>query len=116
MAAHTGGMAEPGTRLAALVIPILALLVLIIALRWTFGTGTGYGVPHLPDPSDPTGDGLLTEVSTVPTEEAARVLRARLEKAGIRATLGRGGGGYRLLVFADDVPAAKLILREHHHP
>ena len=48
----------------------------------------------------------------MPTEAAAEVLRVRLGRAGIRATIGRADGGYRLLVFADDLVPAKLVLRE----
>lgn len=110
--AHTGSVAEPGTRLIVVFGPILALAVLMIALRWTFGTGPKHGVPRAPDPDDPTGDGLLTEVSRVPTHAAAEVLRARLDRAGIRATVGRDDAGYRLLVFDSDVVPAKLVIRE----
>ena len=48
----------------------------------------------------------------MPTEAAAEVLRARLARAGIRATVGRAEDGYRLLVFADDLVPAKLVIRE----
>jgi hypothetical protein len=64
----------------------------------------------VPDPDDPTGDGLLTEVSRVPTEAAAQVLRSRLADAGIRSTVGRAGGAYRLLVFHADLVNARLVV------
>ena len=48
----------------------------------------------------------------MPTEAAAQVLRSRLIAAGIRATIGREGRSYRLMVFEDDVGQAKLVLRE----
>ncbi len=48
----------------------------------------------------------------MPTEAAAEVLRSRLARAGIRATIGRTDGAYRLLVFADDLVPAKLVVRE----
>jgi hypothetical protein len=79
-----------------------------VILRWTWGTGKEQ---RLPDPDDPTGDGLLEEVTRVPTEGAARLLRTRLTEAGIRATVGRDGGSYRLLVFPADAGRAKLLLR-----
>ena len=105
-------MAEPGTRLVIVFGPLLALAVLVLALRWTFGTGSKHGIPHAPDPNDPTGDGLLEEVARVPTVAAAEVLRDRLARARIRATVSRADDGYRLLVFADDHIPAKLVIRE----
>lgn len=92
----------------------LAVLVggLLLALRWTFGTSRTLPVPHVTDPADPTGDGLLAEVALLPTEAAAEVLRDRLAGAGIRATISRAEPGYRLLVFTDDEPRALLVLRE----
>ena len=86
------------------------MALLLIALRWTFGTGRDQPAPHLPDPDDPTGDGLLVEVSRVPTEAAAQVLRSRLADAGIRATVGRSGSVYRLLVFRADRAGALVVV------
>jgi hypothetical protein len=57
-------------------------------------------------------DGLLAEVARLPPEAAAQVLRSRLVAAGIRATIGREGRTYRLMVFEDDVGQAKLVLRD----
>lgn len=86
----------------------LALMgLLAVLLRWTWGTGRHL---HVPDPNDPTGDGLLTEVTRVATEAVAQRLRARLHAGGIRATIGRDGAGYRLLVFPDDLVDAKVVL------
>lgn len=103
-------MADQATRFFALFGGIIMMGVMALALRWTFGTGKDQPGPRIPDPDDPTGDGLLTEVARVPTETAAQVLRARLRSAGIRATLARERDGYRLLVFPDDVVNAKLVL------
>jgi hypothetical protein len=87
--------------------------LLVLGLRWTWGTGRNQPGPRIPDPDDPTGDGLLEEVSRVPTEAAAQVLRTRLAAAGIRATVGRTpDGGHRLLVFRADMVNAKIVLRE----
>lgn len=82
--------------------------VLFVALRWTWGTGRNM---RIPDPDDPVGDGLLVEVARAPTEAVVQVLRSRLIGAGIRATVGRAGGNYRLMVFRDDAGQAKLVLR-----
>lgn len=87
--------------------------LLVLGLGWTWGTGRNQPGPRIPDPDDPTGDGLLEEVSRLPTEAAAQVLRTKLAAAGIRATVGRlPGGGHRLLVFRDDLVNAKIVLLE----
>lgn len=83
--------------------------MLILGLRWTFGTGKNQ---RIPDPDDPERDGLLAEVARLPTEAAAQVLRSRLTAAGIRATVSREGRTYRLMVFENDVGQAKLVLRD----
>jgi hypothetical protein len=101
----------PDARLTVLLGAVLMLTIMLLALRWTFGTGRDRPAPHVPDPDDPTGDGLLTEVSRVPTEAAAQVLRSRLAAAGIRATIGRAGDAYRLLVFPADVVDARVVVR-----
>jgi hypothetical protein len=89
---------------------VLMLGIVLLALRWTFGTGRDQPAPYVPDPDDPTGDGLLTEVSRVPTEVAAQVLRSRLADAGIRATIGHSGEAYRLLVFPADLANARVVV------
>ena len=103
------GMVD-GAPVVALIGALLMMVVLLLALRWTFGTGRNQPAPYVPDPDDPTGDGLLEEVSRVPTESAAQLLRSRLGGAGIRATIGRTGGGYRLLVFRSDAVNARVVL------
>ncbi|HVL83671.1 MAG TPA: hypothetical protein VM367_05150 [Pseudonocardia sp.] len=101
-------MAVPA--LVELLSAMLGLGLLIALLRWTFGTGRGELAPPGHDPADSTGDGLLTEVTRLPTEAAALVLCRRLGEAGIRATVGRTGDGYRLLVFHGDLVAARVVL------
>jgi hypothetical protein len=103
-------VADQATRFYVLFGGMLLLGLLALLLRWTFGTGRDQPGPRIPDPDDPTGDGLLEEVSRVPTEPAAQVLRGRLREAGIRATVGRAEGGYRLLVFHRDLVDARVVL------
>ncbi len=98
------------TRFFVLFGGLIMMGVLALALRWTFGTGKNAPGLRIPDPDDPTGDGLLEEVSRVPTEPAAQVLRSRLQAGGIRSTVGRADSAYRLLVFPADLVNAKLIL------
>jgi hypothetical protein len=99
-----------GAPLVTLVGALLMMGILFLALRWTFGTGRNQPAPLVHDPDDTTGDGLLEEVSRLPTQAAAQVLRARLGRAGIRATIGRVDGGYRLLVFHDDLVPARIVV------
>jgi hypothetical protein len=103
-------MVDQATQVVVVIGGLLMMGGLFLALRWTFGTSRNQLHPRIADPDDPIGDGLLEEVSTVPTESAAQVLRSRLEDAGIRATIGRAHGGYRLLVFRDDLLDAKVVL------
>lgn len=109
MSAQNVGMAD-WTRFFVLFGGLIMMLGLVFALRWTWGTGKDLPAPRVIDPDDPTGDGLLEEVSRVPTEPAAQVLRSRLLANGIRATVGRLDDGYRLLVFRDDLINAKVVL------
>lgn len=100
-----------GPSLIVLLGALVMLGVLAIALRWTFGTGRNLPNPRVVDPDDPTGYGLLEEVSRVPTAAAAEVLCSRLAAARIRATISRvDGGGYRLLVFPGDLVDARIVL------
>lgn len=108
-------MPDP-TRFFVLFGGLILLGVIMLALRWTFGTGKTFPKARLRDPDDPTAFGLLEEVSRVPGAAAAEVLRGRLAAAGIRATVTRDddGGGeshvYRILVFPDDLKAARTVL------
>jgi hypothetical protein len=105
------------TRFSVLFGGLLLMGVIMLALRWTWGTGKNVPAARLDDPDDPTGLGLLVEVSRVPDPTAAEVLRTRLGAAGIRATVRRDApngtrapGDYRILVFPDDLVPAKVVL------
>ena len=105
-------MPDP-TRFSVLFGGLLLMGVIILALRWTWGTGKNIPTARLTDPDDPTGLGLLVEASRVPNPTAAEVLRNRLAAAGIRATVRRDdapSGAYRILVFPDDLKSAKVVL------
>jgi hypothetical protein len=103
------------TRFSVLFGGLLLMGVIILALRWTWGTGKSLPAARLADPDDPTGLGLLVEASRVVDPTAAAVLQSRLARAGIRATVRRdddpaGAGAYRILVFPDDLKPAKVVL------
>lgn len=99
-------------RLGTVVGMIVALVLIGLLLRWTFGHQKNVRLPT-DDPDDPVATGLLTEVSRLPGPDAAAVLRDRLRSEGIRATVAPGvdgGGGWSLLVFPSDVKDAKVVL------
>jgi hypothetical protein len=107
------------TRFSVLFGGLLLMGVMLLLLRWTFGADKKIPVARLDDPDDPTGLGLLQEVSRVPGAAAAEVLRGRLTAAGIRATVSRTADtadgavsdrAYRILVFPDDLKAARVVL------
>jgi hypothetical protein len=114
-AADNGAVPDSSARIWVLLGGLLLMGVVVLALRWTFGTDRKIPTARLADPSDPTGFGLLEEVSRVPGPAAAEVLRGRLAAAGIRATVSRddgtaSAGTYRILVFPDDLVAARVVL------
>ena len=93
--------------------PLLGLLLaglLAGLLRWTYGTHHQHVAP--PAESDDQDLGLLREVAVVAGAEAADVLRRLLAADGIRATVRStaDGVGRRILVFAKDEPAARMVL------
>lgn len=98
--------------LVELIVAMVGLAVLIGLMRWTFGTGKGGPAPRVEDPDDPTGFGLLEEISVVPTAAAAELLRSRLAAQRVRATIRRDpdGSAHRILVFPTDVVTARLVL------
>ena len=100
-------MPDASARIWVILGGLLLMAVMIVALRWTFGGDRTVPTARL---GDPDAFGLLEEVSRVPGAVAAEVLRGRLAAAGIRATCSRDGPAYRILVFPDDVKAARVVL------
>lgn len=98
--------------------PVAALIavgVLILLSRWTFGSGRQPRV-RLRDVG-PEDYGLLVPVATVRSREDADMLQELLAEAAIRATIvpaapsaGRPGAGYSLLVFPAAAAPARTLL------
>jgi hypothetical protein len=96
----------------------IAVLVAVIfllsgVLRWFFGSQTSGGRVErkLARARD---YGLLSEVATAPSEQAAQFVRELLRNNGIRATTAQDDDGatQHVLVFpADAKAAAELLLR-----
>ena len=78
-------MPDASARIWAILGALLLMGLMVVALRWTFGTDRKVPTARLGDPHDPTAFGLLEEVSRVPGALAAEVLQGRLAAAGIRA-------------------------------
>lgn len=102
------------TRFSVLFGGLLLMGVIVLALRWTWGADRKIPEARLADPDDSTGLGLLVEASRVVDPTAAEVLRGRLARAGIRATVRRAdeppSRAYRILVFPDDLKPARVVL------
>ena len=93
--------------------PIVALLVvgvLMLLLRWAFSSGHSL-VERRPEVGSPEQYGLLVPIAEPPTFVEAELVRRRLSDAGLRATLAPTTEGPRVLVFPEDVKAARLVLR-----
>jgi hypothetical protein len=94
-----------GPLIALGVVGVLALL-----LRWAFSSGHSL-VERRPEVGSPEQYGLLVAIAEPPTFVEAEILRRRLSDAGLRATLAPTTEGPRVLVFPEDVKAARLVLK-----
>ncbi len=87
-----------------------AVGVLVLLLRWAFGSNRSL-VEKRARSGDPEQYGLLVRVAAPPTFVEAEMMRRRLLDAGLRATLAPTTQGPAVMVFPEDVKAAKLVLR-----
>lgn len=97
------------------VIAVVAVVVIILFMRWAFSHKDPRDLKdprgrHDPFAPDADSTGLLEPVATLPRREQALALRAVLSDAGIRSTirLPRQGGA-QVLVFPDDVSTARAL-------
>jgi hypothetical protein len=79
-----------------LLVPLLAIAILALVLRWASSLDT--------DKAHRKDYGLLREVAKVPSSTAARIVEERLQAVGVRATTvpAEDGNGMRILVFPND--------------
>ena len=89
---------------------LLALLVIILLLRWTFSSG-GSLVARRSAPGAVDEYGLLVPVASPATYVEAELLRQRLMAHDIRATLAPTTVGPRVMVWPKDVEIAREVLR-----
>ena len=95
--------------------PVLAIVVVAllgVAMRWIFGNGGSRTAAAAAEArGGPVGHGLLRPVAELPDRAAGTAVRAVLSDAGIRSTLGvRKDGRVQVLVFADDLDAARRLV------
>ncbi|WP_371479512.1 hypothetical protein [Kitasatospora sp. NBC_00315] len=96
--------------LAFLLLSFGVLAVLVLLLRWTYGSGTSL-VARRPRTGRPDEYGLLVAVCDPADAAEARRSAALLAAAGLRHTLVRTADGLRLMVWPADEAAARAVLR-----
>ncbi len=84
--------------------------LLILLLRWTYGTGRSL-VARDPRTGGPDEYGLLIPVAAPADAAEAERLSALLAAAGLRYTLVPTSEGLRLMVWPTDEQAARRALR-----
>ena len=87
---------------------VVGLLVLL--LRWTFRRGHSL-VAAPPRRGGERDYGLLEPVAEPATFVEAELIRVMLQEHGVRATLAPTTDGPRVLVFAEEARAARVVLK-----
>jgi hypothetical protein len=101
-----------GEDLSAVVIAFVALLGLILLMRWIFKPSRPRGTRPLVDASDSAELGLLHVVASGLSRTSALQARAVLGDVGIRSSMSlRRNGGMDVLVFQADLDRARELLR-----
>ena len=89
--------------------------VLVLVLRWAHRRG-GSLVRPVATGGNPGEYGLLVPVDAPESAAAAATLQASLREVGVDSTLASTTGGLRVLVWPDDVDAARSVVRRLHDP
>lgn len=93
--------------------PVLAFAVvgvIVLLLRWAFGPSRSL-VERRPRTGGKEEYGLLVAVSEPTTFVEAEIVRRHLVEAGLRATLAPTTQGPAVMVFPEDLKAARLVVR-----
>jgi hypothetical protein len=100
-----------GDDLSAIIIVFVAVLILVVLMRWIFTPSHPRGRGPLVDASDSVELGLLYVVASGLPRAAALQARAALGDAGIRSSMSmRHNGDLDVLVFHADVDRARALL------
>ena len=94
----------------SLVISALVVGALAVLLRWAYSGRSRSLVERRPVAGAADQYGLLISIASPGTFIEGELSRARLEAAGIKASLVSTAEGPRLMVFRDDEPAARRLL------
>jgi len=89
---------------------VAALGVLVVLLRWAYGTGRSSLVARRPKVGHSDEYGLLVAISAPSTYIEAEMSCRRLEDAGIRVTLVTTADGPRVMVFRENESIARQLL------
>ncbi|MFI6443043.1 hypothetical protein [Kitasatospora sp. NPDC050543] len=98
--------------LAYLLLSFAVVGVLVLLLRWTYGSGKSL-VARRPRTGRADEYGLLVAVAAPADAAEARRLAAALSTAGLRHTVVATSDGLRLMVWPADEGAARDALRRH---
>jgi hypothetical protein len=93
------------------VLPFAVVGVLVLLLRWTWGRGRSLA-PRTPHQGAPAEYGLLVAVAAPADDAEALRLAGLLDAAGVRNTLAGTTEGARLMVWREDLPRARRLLRD----
>lgn len=93
-------------------IAVVALIVIMLLCRWTFGTGTRPPRPAARPRQAADDYGLLVPVAVTRTTADAALLREVLRDAGIRGTIAPAAepGRHAVLVFTADAERARSLV------
>ena len=94
----------------SLAISVLVVGALSLLLRWAYGGRSRSLVERRPVAGSADQYGLLVSIASPGTFIEGEMSRARLDAAGIKASLVSTAEGPRLMVFRDDEPAARRVL------
>jgi len=94
----------------SLIISVVMVGVLTLLLRWAYGGRRRSLVERHAAPGTEDSYGLLVAIASPGTFIEGEVDRARLDAAGIKASLVTTTDGPRLMVFRTDEAAARRLL------
>lgn len=110
-AAHNVDMANWGswTYLYGPAMAFVGIGLLVITLRWAFGSGASV-VERPVRPGAPQEYGLLNPVASPPTLIEAEIIRLHLSEGGVKATVALTNDGPRVMVWPADEARARQLL------
>lgn len=93
------------------VVALTAIGILVVILRWAFGSRKTSVVAAAARPGTEVDYGMLVPVASPSNFVDGEILRRRLEDAGIRANLATTLDGPRVLVWPTDEQRAREVIK-----